>query len=100
MNWRYCPVCEEKWRTEIFSMSYRVPDGWPLPSEIHWHTCDACGMLYGDGDFNQAMLDEYYCTKYGYGVNNPANIRRLKMDAAMIAASLFRRSILSGLLMP
>lgn len=78
---RPCPVCESPARTEIFSMSYRIPDGWPLPSEIHWYTCDACEMLYGDGDFNQAMLDEYYLKYYGYGVNNPDNVERLKDDA-------------------
>jgi len=82
---RNCPVCEEETRTEVFSMSYRVPDAWPLPSEIVWYTCDTCGMLFGDGDFNQAMLNEYYLKYYGYGVNSPANIERLKMDAVTIS---------------
>jgi len=82
---RPCPVCEHPSRIEVFRMPYRIPDGWPLPSEIVWYTCDACGMLYGDGDFNQVMLNEYYLKYYGYGVNNPSNIERLKMDAVTIS---------------
>ena len=82
---RPCPVCENAPRTEVFRMPYRIPDGWPLPSEIVWYTCDACGMLFGDGEFNQAMLNEYYLKYYGYGVNSPANIERLKMDAVTIS---------------
>jgi hypothetical protein len=65
-------------------MSYRIPDGWTLPSEIIWHTCDACRMIYGDGDFNQAMLDQYYRERYGYGVSNPDNQMRLARDAMFI----------------
>ena len=41
---RPCPVCEHSGREKIFSMSYRIPDGWPLPSEIVWYTCDRCGI--------------------------------------------------------
>ena len=82
---RPCPVCEHPSRTEVFRMPYRVPDSWPLPSEIIWYTCYACSMLYGDGDFNQAMLNEYYLKYYGYGINNPSNIERLKMDAVVIS---------------
>lgn len=82
---RSCPVCEHPARTEVFRMSYLIPDGWTLPSEIIWYTCDACGMIYGDGDFTQADFDTYYRERYGYGVNSPANIERLKGDAATIA---------------
>jgi hypothetical protein len=82
---RNCPVCTSPLRNGLFSMRYKIPDGWTLPHRIGWYTCSGCKMIYGDGDFNQAMLDEYYKTKYGYGVNNPANIQRLKSDAAMIA---------------
>ena len=82
---RPCPVCEHLSRTEVFRMPYRIPDSWPLPSEIIWYTCDACSMFYGDGNFDQAMLNEYYTKYYGYGVNNPSNIERLKMDAVRIA---------------
>lgn len=81
---RNCPVCENPLIRNIFSMSYKIPDGWPLPSKIDWNECVKCGMIYGDGDFNQAMLDEYYTKYYGYGVNNPENMERLKRDAEMI----------------
>jgi hypothetical protein len=67
-------------------MAYHIPDGWPLPSVIVWYTCDMCGMIYGDGNFDQAMLNEYYSKYYGYGVNNPANVERLRADADRIAA--------------
>jgi hypothetical protein len=85
---RPCPVCLHPDRTEVFHMSYRIPDLWTLPSEIVWYTCDNCRMIYGDGDFNQAMLDQYYRERYGYGVSNPDNIVRLRRDAAMIAATI------------
>jgi hypothetical protein len=85
---RPCPVCLSPSRTLVFSMSYLVPDGWSVPSRIDWQTCDDCGMLYGDGDFAQADLDKYYIEHYGYGVNSPANIERLKGDAAMIAETV------------
>ncbi len=78
---RPCPVCEMPERTEVFRMTYRVPDGWPLPSEIVWYTCDSCGMIYGDGDFDQALLDRYYKERYGAGLNFPENVERLRKDA-------------------
>ncbi len=83
---RPCPVCEQFDRTEVFAMSYRIPDGWPLPRKIVWYTCATCEMLYGDGDFSQPMLNEYYAKYYGYGVNSPDNVQRLKMDAVTIAS--------------
>jgi hypothetical protein len=43
-----------------------------------------CGMLYGDGEFNQAMLNEFYTKYYGYGVSNPDNQARLRADAHML----------------
>jgi hypothetical protein len=82
---RPCPVCLSPSRTEVFSMTYNIPDGWTLPDRIDWHTCDDCGFLYGDGDFTQADFDTYYREKYGYGINSPANIERLKADAEMIS---------------
>ena len=66
-------------------MSYLIPDGWPLPHVIHWVRCAECGMIYGDGDFNQDMLDEYYVRYYGYDLCHPDNVERLKRDADMIA---------------
>lgn len=85
---RPCPVCYAIARTEIFSMTYRVPDHWPLPDTITWVTCDHCNMIFGDGPFNQALLDEYYRNFYGYGVSNPDNTQRLKMDAVQIESLL------------
>lgn len=75
-------------------MGYKIPDNWPLPKEITWYTCNECGMLYGDGEFNQAMLNEYYTKYYGYGVSNPDNIERLKQDARRIAAEHDRDAVI------
>ncbi len=87
---RPCPVCTggPTWRKEIFSMNYKTPDHWPLPEKITWYTCDRCGMIFGDGDFNQAMLDEYYTKYYGYGVSNSDNQARLMEDAIMIMGQI------------
>lgn len=85
---RHCPVCLSPSRTEVFSTTYLIPDGWTLPGEIHWLTCDDCGMIYGDGDFSQTDLDTYYQERYGYGVNNPTNVKRLEADARNIAKRL------------
>jgi hypothetical protein len=43
-------------------------------------------MLYGDGDFNQAMLDHYYRHYYGYGVNSHEVRERLVSIADDIAS--------------
>ena len=75
---RTCPVCNCHARDIMWGMDYKIPDGWPLPEQIVWYTCNDCGMLYGDGYFNQKMLDKYYSKYYGYGVNSDANIARLK----------------------
>lgn len=82
---RPCPVCDEYKRRPVWSMGYRVPDGWPLPERIDWYTCCACGMLYGDGDFDQDSLTDYYMRFYGYGVDIPENVERLKRAAGWIA---------------
>jgi len=82
---RPCPVCSHTERDFIFSMDYHIPDGWPLPNTIKWYTCLNCDMLYGDGKFDQKMLDEYYVKYYGYGINNPTNIKRLEQDAINIS---------------
>lgn len=84
---RPCPVCMTEHRKKIFTTPFTIPDGWTLPNEIVWYECLQCGTIYGDGDMTQAMFDEYYKTKYGYGINNPANIERLKQDAKEIAAA-------------
>lgn len=75
---RDCPVCFERDRELIFSLRYKVPDDWPLPSKIDWYECLNCNMLYGDGDFNQKMLNDYYLHYYGFGVNSQQVINRLE----------------------
>lgn len=91
---RSCPVCEFKGRHEIWSMDFRVPDEFPLPSRISWFTCDLCGMLYGDGDFNQSTLNDYYTNYYGYGINSAQNIIRLKSDAKNIAEMVSKDALI------
>ena len=83
---RDCPVCTGSYRTLLFSSGFKVPDGWPLPKQIDWYTCSACGMLYGDGDFTQDMLNEYYVKYYGYGINSKDVEERLSGIAAEIGS--------------
>jgi len=67
-------------------MDYHPPDGWPLPKVIIWYKCQSCGMFYGDGDFNQASLAEYYKKYYGFGVNTSGVKSRLETMAVEISA--------------
>ncbi len=90
---RNCPVCEKEHRSEVFRTTYRVPDGWPLPNEVVWYDCDICGMVYGDGDFDQAMLSRYYQERYGYGLGHPDNVARLVADARAIALDAAPNSV-------
>ena len=82
---RACPVCQARSRRKIWKMDYKVPDGWPVPTAITWYECSFCGMLYGDGEFDQSMLDAYYRDYYGYGVDSLDNIQRLGMLALEIS---------------
>ena len=81
---RNCPVCECEHRTQIWAMGYKIPDGWPLPKMITWYTCNDCKMLYGDGDFDQVMLNKYYLNYYGYGINSSDVSNRLTSIAYQI----------------
>jgi len=83
---RDCPICPSESRTKVFDMKYAIPEGWPLPLVIDWYECDGCGMVYGDGDFNQELFADYYKNYYGYGVNGPDSKRQLTKDADWIAA--------------
>ena len=74
---RVCPVCESSERETLFLQTLCPPDDWGLPHEISWHKC-VCGMLYGDGDFNQEGLDRFYKCFYGFGVNLPSTAGRLQ----------------------
>jgi hypothetical protein len=67
-------------------MAYKIPDDWPLPTTINWLKCQDCGMLYGDGDFTQLMLNDYYRYYYGYGVNSLDVKARLEGIADEIAS--------------
>ena len=81
---RNCPVCNTHKRELLYSSGFKTPDSWPLPETIHWYKCLDCGMLYGDGNFTQEMLNEYYVKYYGYGINSSDVKERLESIAAEI----------------
>jgi SAM-dependent methyltransferase len=86
---RSCPICKSDFSIFKFESTFTPPDGWTVPKKIEWKSCMDCGHLYGDGDFTQKDLDEYYRTFYakGYsGLGTDGNIKRLKDDAHMISA--------------
>lgn len=91
---RNCPVCASHSRVELFESTFKIPDNWTLPSGISWFKCDKCSMIYGDGAMNQEMFDIYYRTYYGYGINAPDNIQRLKNDAKLISEMSEKKSII------
>jgi len=80
---RQCPVCTKFNPYVLFSMPFKTPDGWPLPQRIDWHRC-TCGMLYGDGAFDQLMYNDYYRNYYGYGINSADVVERLENIAIKI----------------
>jgi len=83
---RNCPVCDNPERDFVFEMGYKVPDNWPLPGEIQWYKCATCGMLYGDGEFDQEMLNDFYTHYYGFGINSMEVSDRLTGIADYIAS--------------
>lgn len=87
---RKCPICDEDHRDELFNMGFKIPDNFTLPSRIVWFRCAICQMIYGDGEMNQKMFDDYYSNYYGYGINNAENIKRLQLDAKSISKLTFR----------
>ena len=82
---RNCPVCKSNVINYSWHMDYKAPDGWTTPKRISWQSCNDCGMVYGDGDFTQADLDEYYKKFYGYGLDYPENNERIQRDADYIS---------------
>jgi len=82
---RNCPVCNSNITDYGWLMDFKAPDGWTTPKRIHWLSCADCGMVYGDGDFTQADLDEYYKKFYGYGLDYPENVKRIERDADYIS---------------
>lgn len=83
---RTCPVCTHINTIPMWSMPFQPPDGWPLPHYIDWYKCLYCGMLYGDGDFDQQTYNEYYIKYYGYGINSIDVVERLQGVADEIAS--------------
>lgn len=82
---RKCPICDEDHRDKLFTMDFKIPDNFTLPSRIVWFRCSVCQMIYGDGEMNQKMFDDYYNNYYGYGINGAENIKRLQLDAKSIS---------------
>jgi len=89
---RDCPVCGAYDRDELWTMEYRVPDGWPLPKKITWYQCALCGMLFGDGKFSQRLYNSYYLKYYGFGINSEQVSERLTGIADDISSNHARDS--------
>ncbi|MFA5208279.1 MAG: class I SAM-dependent methyltransferase [Candidatus Paceibacterota bacterium] len=82
---RRCPVCNSDKRLQLWRSDFLVPDNWKRPDYIDWFRCE-CGMLYGDHPtITQQDYDWYYTEKYGYGVVDEANQKRLKDRADYIS---------------
>lgn len=79
-NRNLCPVCDSEPKTS-FTMTYAVPDGWPLPKEVQVCLCPACGMIWYDSKATQFDYDRYYLKYYGGQLDNPCEHHRL-MDVA------------------
>lgn len=81
---RQCPICDSNERELLWWSDFVIPDDWKRPEYIEWFRCK-CGMLYGDNPIiNQSDYDWYYENKYGYGVVDEANQKRLKDRADFI----------------
>ena len=81
---RNCPVCNGNKRSGEWRSEFLVPDGWTLPSYLDWFMC-SCGMIYADNaDITQADYDRYYVERYGYGVEDPEQERRIHERARLI----------------
>lgn len=86
---RHCPVCSSENRVPQWRSEFLVPETWTLPQYLDWMQCGECGMLYGDNmDAKQSDYDEFYTTKYGYGVADEANQKRL-IDRAIFIKENF-----------
>lgn len=81
---RCCPVCSSNRHILLWRSDFVVPDGWKRPGYIDWFKCN-CGMIYGDNPtITQKDYDWYYTEKYGYGVNDSQNQKRLSDRAEYI----------------
>jgi len=77
-----CPVCGSNKRFSDWELNYKIPDGWTVPEKNDVCLCMACGMVWYDNNGTQADYDEYYKTKYGYGLDAPLHKVRLDGMAA------------------
>ena len=83
---RRCPICNSDKRLQLWRADFLVPTGWKRPKYLDWFKCD-CGMIYGDNpDITQKDYDWYYDNKYGYGVNDFQNQKRLSDRAEYICS--------------
>lgn len=68
-----------------------MPDKWTLPNYVDWMKCE-CGMIYGDNmDITQADYDKFYMTRYGFGVVDAEDTKRLVSRAQYIANNFDKR---------
>jgi predicted SAM-dependent methyltransferase len=82
---RNCPICDSDKRLLLWRSEFLVPTGWKRPKYLDWFKCQ-CGMIYGDNPtITQQDYDWYYVNKYGYGVVDEANKKRLYDRAVYIA---------------
>jgi SAM-dependent methyltransferase len=86
---RHCVICDSTKRELLWRSDFLVPDGWPRPKYLDWFRC-ACGMIYGD---NETVTDQdytkYYVERYGYGVNDYEQGKRM-MDRAHYIAEKYK----------
>ena len=90
---RLCPICNSDKRLQLWRSDFLVPSGWKRPKYLDWFKCE-CGMIYGDNPtITQKDYDWYYTEKYGYGVADEANHKRL-YDRAVYIADRFEENAL------
>ncbi len=81
---RNCPICGSGKRETNWRSDFLVPEGWELPPYLDWFVCE-CGMIYGDHpDMTQARYDKHYQTRYGYGVQDEDQKRRMASRAEVV----------------
>lgn len=86
---RCCPVCGLHVNETLWRSYFLVPDGWTRPEYLDWKHCE-CGMIYGDNpQASQEDYDTYYLERYGYGVNDYEQGKRM-MDRAHYIAEKYK----------
>ena len=79
-----CPVCGSDKRYTDWTLNFTMPDNWTIPGSSDVCLCLSCGMVWYDSFATQADYDEYYKTKYGYGLDIPEHQLRLDGLAKVI----------------